>query len=319
MPSAATIQIELSRPAYPIDRTIFGPGTVLASFGEQSRTTFKHASGRLSIILTPPDGFVGMEPQQVFDAVMHDAAKIGFDLRPLVTDYRVINEPNQFYALSPGQNPLRPDQATPVPGLTLAGGYTKQPWVDTMEGATVSGHKAADVLLREAKDPKAKDGHDKMPAHLLAASAARGAVAGLAGTAVMTAFQRAVEMPLTGRAGSEEPLRVVKQLTPFSPPRNPRRRRAVNYVVHFGIGAAWGAAHGLLASRWNSRGFASGVKVFAVLWPGDAVGNAALGVHDWPWRWSPRDAAVDVADKFVLAAATAVAFDRLRTGASWGR
>lgn len=145
--SAATIQLELSRPAYPIDRTIFGPGTVLASFGEQSRTTFKHAAGRLSIILTPPDGFVAMEPEDVFEAVMHDAAKIGLDLRPLVTDYRVINEPNQFYSLSPGQNPLRPDQKTPVPGLTLAGGYTKQPWVDTMEGATISGTQAADVVL----------------------------------------------------------------------------------------------------------------------------------------------------------------------------
>ncbi len=154
-----------------------------------------------------------------------------------------------------------------------------------------------------------------MPAHQLAATAARGAVGGLAGTAVMTAFQRAVEMPLTGREESAEPLRVVKQLTPFSPPRDHRRRRAVNYVVHFGIGAAWGAGHGLLASRWSSRGPASGAKVFAVLWPGDAVGNAALGVHDWPWRWSARDAAVDVADKLVLAIATALAFDRLRTDA----
>jgi hypothetical protein len=154
-----------------------------------------------------------------------------------------------------------------------------------------------------------------MPAHQLAATAARGALAGLAGTAVMTAFQRTVAMPLSGRAESAEPLRVVKQLTPFSPPRGPRRRRAVNYVAHFGIGAAWGAGHGLLASRLKSRGFASGAKVFAVLGAGDAVGNAALGVHDWPWRWSPRDAAVDLADKFLLAVATALAFDRLRTDA----
>ena len=49
----------------------------------------------------------------------------------------MISEPNQFYALSPGQNPLRPERATPVAGLTLAGGYTKQPWIDTMEDATV--------------------------------------------------------------------------------------------------------------------------------------------------------------------------------------
>ena len=132
---------------YPVDRTIFGPATVLASFGEQSRTTFKHASGRVSIILSPPDLFVAMEPERVFDTVMDDATKIGFDLRPLVTDYRVINEPNQFYALSPGQNALRPEQKTPVHGLTLAGGYTKQSWIDTMEGAVISGQRAARAVL----------------------------------------------------------------------------------------------------------------------------------------------------------------------------
>lgn len=145
--SSATLQLELSEPIYPVDRTIFGPDTVLASFGEQSRTTFKHANGRVSIILSPPDLFVAMEPERVFDTVMDDATKIGFDLRPLVTDYRVINEPNQFYALSPGQNALRPDQKTPVHGLTLAGGYTKQPWIDTMEGAVISGQRAARAVL----------------------------------------------------------------------------------------------------------------------------------------------------------------------------
>ena len=36
MPSV-TIQMELDRPSMSIDRTTFGPGTVLASFAEQSR------------------------------------------------------------------------------------------------------------------------------------------------------------------------------------------------------------------------------------------------------------------------------------------
>ncbi|MCA1679765.1 MAG: FAD-dependent oxidoreductase, partial [Actinobacteria bacterium] len=145
--SSATLQLELSKPIYPVDRTIFGPGTVLASFGEQSRTTFKHARGRVSIILSPPELFVAMEPERVFDTVMDDATKIGLDLRALVTDYRMINEPNQFYALSPGQNALRPEQKTPVHGLTLAGGYTKQAWIDTMEGAVISGQRAARAVL----------------------------------------------------------------------------------------------------------------------------------------------------------------------------
>ncbi len=129
----------------------------------------------------------------------------------------------------------------------------------------------------------------------------------------MMAFQRTVEMPLSGRAESANRCASSNSSRRSALLAVPGGRRAVNYVAHFGIGAAWGAGHGLLASRLKSRGFASGAKVFAVLGAGDAVGNAALGVHDWPWRWSPRDAAVDLADKFLLAVATALAFDRLRT------
>ncbi|MDP9440789.1 MAG: FAD-dependent oxidoreductase [Actinomycetota bacterium] len=50
---SVTVQLELDRPVMDVDRTVFGPGTALACFAEQSRTTFRHASGRLSIILTP--------------------------------------------------------------------------------------------------------------------------------------------------------------------------------------------------------------------------------------------------------------------------
>ena len=45
--------------------------------------------------------------------------------------------------LAPGNDALRPQQATPIAGLTLAGDYTRQPYIATMEGAVVSGQLAA--------------------------------------------------------------------------------------------------------------------------------------------------------------------------------
>ena len=42
-------------------------------------------------------------------------------MRDRVTRYRVIKLPADFYSLSPGNDGLRPPQATPVEGLTLAG------------------------------------------------------------------------------------------------------------------------------------------------------------------------------------------------------
>ncbi|MDQ0337509.1 15-cis-phytoene desaturase [Caldalkalibacillus uzonensis] len=145
---AVTIQIDLDRPALPTDRTTFGPGTCLASFSEQSRTTFKHVPGRLSIILTPPERFLNMRPEEVLATVVQDAKKLGMDIKPHIRDFRVISHHADFYSFSPtGYHQQRPGQQTPVQGLKLAGDYTKQPYFATMEGAVVSGLDAAKAIL----------------------------------------------------------------------------------------------------------------------------------------------------------------------------
>lgn len=142
MPSV-TIQMELDGPSLPIDRTTFGPGTVLASFAEQSRTTFRQCPGRLSIILTPPERFLGLQPPEILEATLRDAERLGIHVRDRIRAYRVVKLPADFYLLSPGTDALRPPQATPVEGLTLAGDYTRQKYLATMEGAVVSGRRAA--------------------------------------------------------------------------------------------------------------------------------------------------------------------------------
>jgi len=43
--------------------------------------------------------------------------------------------------------PYRPDQRTPVSNFFLAGSYTRQDYIDSMEGATMSGHLAAAAIL----------------------------------------------------------------------------------------------------------------------------------------------------------------------------
>ena len=142
-----TIQFELKEPALPIDRTTFGPQTILSSFSEQSRTTFRHAKGRLSVILAKPELFLHKEPKDTLEAVIADARTIGIELKDKIIDYRIVKHPHDFYSFAPGHEELRPTQATPIPGLTLAGDYTKQKYLSTMEGAVVSGQKAAEAVL----------------------------------------------------------------------------------------------------------------------------------------------------------------------------
>lgn len=150
---AVTLQLELEGPAAPVDRTTFGVGTALACFSEQSRTTFRGLDGRLSIIMAPSDKLIGLPVDRVLTIALEDADKLGLAVRNRIKRYRMVNHADDFYSLAPGNDPLRPPQATPVRGLSLAGDYTQQPFVATMEGAVISGQlaaKAADEDLRSA-------------------------------------------------------------------------------------------------------------------------------------------------------------------------
>ena len=141
----------------------------------------------------------------------------------------------------------------------------------------------------------------------LAITMGRGAAAGLVGTVVMTAFQKGLEMPLTGRTDSYAPAELAERLGLRK--RRGRKREYINYATHFLLGAGWGLARGV-AGRAGLRGPKAIGAVFAVMYPGDVVMVAALGL-DEPWRWSVEDVTIDVVDKLVLAAATGLAFDRL--------
>jgi 15-cis-phytoene desaturase len=146
---AVTIQCEMDHPATAQDRTTFAPGTALATFSEQSRTTFRQTRGRLSGILSDPRDLIGWSDDKLLHLTKCEAKRLDFDLS--ITDYRVIRHPADFYALEPGMERLRPRQRTPIPGLVLAGDYTKQPCLATMEGAVVSGLRAARVVLDKGR------------------------------------------------------------------------------------------------------------------------------------------------------------------------
>ncbi len=140
-----TLQLELDQPCMEVDRTVFGVGTSLGCFSEQSRTTFRGLPGRLSVILAPSEQFVDLAPEKILATVLDDADRLGLAVRGHVRRHRVVPHLDDFYTLAPGNDRLRPVQATPVRGLSLAGDYTRQPHVATMEGAVVSGRLAAEA------------------------------------------------------------------------------------------------------------------------------------------------------------------------------
>jgi len=142
----------------------------------------------------------------------------------------------------------------------------------------------------------------------MAATVGRGVLAGLAGTFVMTLFQKLVEMPLTGRDDSYAPADFAEKVLPIQPTSG-RQRRRLNDVTHFGLGTMWGAAYGV-AAHAGLRGQRAVAAVFAIVYTGDVLLNTALGLYE-PSSWSRRDVAIDVLDKLVQAEATGAVFDHV--------
>jgi hypothetical protein len=139
------------------------------------------------------------------------------------------------------------------------------------------------------------------------ASIGRGIVAGLAGTVVMTAFQKLVEMPITGRGDSYAPADFGERVLPVHP-TTAEGRKALNYATHFGLGGMWGANYGMAAAA-GLRGQKAVHTVFAVVYTGDVALNTALGLYQ-PTQWSRQDWIIDVLEKYIQAQATGAIFDR---------
>lgn len=61
-----------------------------------------------------------------------------------------------FSSLTPfcmaGRNKYRPSQTTPIPNFTLAGDWTSQKFLGSMEGAVLGGKLAAEVVCNRAKN-----------------------------------------------------------------------------------------------------------------------------------------------------------------------
>jgi len=67
----------------------------------------------------------------------------------------VVKLAQSLYREAPGMEPFRPGQRTPVANFFLAGSYTQQDYIDSMEGATLSGRQAAAAVLAALNEPAA--------------------------------------------------------------------------------------------------------------------------------------------------------------------
>ncbi|WP_427161872.1 9,9'-di-cis-zeta-carotene desaturase [Aliinostoc sp. HNIBRCY26] len=106
----------------------------------------------LQLVLTPGDPFIKESNEAIAQHVLKQVHELFPSSRELnMTWYSVVKLAQSLYREAPGMDAYRPDQKTPVPNFFLAGSYTQQDYIDSMEGATISGRRAAKVILENIK------------------------------------------------------------------------------------------------------------------------------------------------------------------------
>jgi 15-cis-phytoene desaturase len=96
--------------------------------------------------------WIGKSDQEIVDATMGELERL-FPLeiaadgsKAKLRKFAVVKTPRSVYAAIPGRNKFRPSQQTPIDNFVLAGDYTNQKYLGSMEGAIFSGKLAAEVI-----------------------------------------------------------------------------------------------------------------------------------------------------------------------------
>jgi hypothetical protein len=142
-------------------------------------------------------------------------------------------------------------------------------------------------------------------------AAMRGIVAGLVGTAAMTAAEK-LEQMVTGRPNSYVPAHTLERLLRL-PEKPDEERMGLNWAMHWGQGILLGAVRGLMAER-GVRGPVGSFLFMNLRLLNDQTFENATGVGAPPWTWPVDEQAIDLLHKGVYAFVTGAVADRLVDG-----
>ncbi|MFQ3679984.1 MAG: 9,9'-di-cis-zeta-carotene desaturase [Pseudanabaenaceae cyanobacterium] len=103
----------------------------------------------LQAVLTPGDPFIAMPQEQIVARVLAQVHELFPSSRSLELRWsNVVKLAQSLYREAPGMDVYRPDQRTPIANFFLAGSYTQQDYIDSMEGATLSGRRCAQAIAQ---------------------------------------------------------------------------------------------------------------------------------------------------------------------------
>lgn len=134
---------------YFFDRPImYGPHLALVG-GKMDWLFRKDADGRhIQAVISNAGRWANLSPQAILDLLEKEIRRLLPWARPAKRLHaRLIREQRATFSPLPGLDAHRLPQTTASTGLFIAGDYTQTDWPATMEGAAISGRRAAEALI----------------------------------------------------------------------------------------------------------------------------------------------------------------------------
>merc|ERR1719265_2970532 len=160
-----------------VDHLCFSRSPLLSVYADMSTTCkeyYDDDKSTLELVFAPCSklaggntNWIGKSDEEIIDATMGELARL-FPLeiandpkwpatskqtpqgQARLRKFAVVKVPRSVYAAIPGRNKYRPSQETPIPKFTLAGDWTSQKFLGSMEGAILGGKLAAEVVSDRA-------------------------------------------------------------------------------------------------------------------------------------------------------------------------
>lgn len=137
-----------------IDHLLFSRSDILSVYADMSVACKEYADphkSMLELIIAPAKDWIDKSDAEIIAATMQELERLfpqhlTGDNPAKLRKSKVVKTPRSVYTASPGRQECRPSQSTPIANFFLAGSYTFQEYLGSMEGAVLSGKLTAQEI-----------------------------------------------------------------------------------------------------------------------------------------------------------------------------
>jgi 15-cis-phytoene desaturase len=155
------IHLWFDRKLTDIDHLLFSRSDLLSVYADMSNTCRAYADAdrsMLELVFAPAADWIGRPDEEIVAATMEELKRLfpqhfGKENPARLRKSAVVKTPLSVYKTVPGCQKLRPAQESPIANFFLAGDYTMQRYLASMEGAVLSGKLCAAAVANRLGSP----------------------------------------------------------------------------------------------------------------------------------------------------------------------